>query len=62
MTRGRVVGDGSAVQVFACPELLADASLRRPLISDLSAALWGSPVLTPAEAAAIFAESEVAAG
>ncbi len=52
MARGRVVGDGTPREIFSQPDLMELACLRRPPIADLSQALWGEVLLTPAEAAA----------
>jgi len=63
MARGRVVGDGTAREVFSQPDLMQLACLRRPPIADLSQALWGEVLLTPAEAAArLLAAKSQAAG
>jgi len=63
MARGRVVGDGTAREVFSQPDLMQLACLRRPPIADLSQALWGEVLLTPAEAAArLLAAKAQAAG
>lgn len=52
MAGGRVVGDGTPREIFSQPDLMELACLRRPPIADLSQALWGEVLLTPAEAAA----------
>lgn len=63
MARGRVVGDGTAREIFSQPDLMELACLRRPPIADLSQALWGEVLLTPAEAAArLLAAKSQAAG
>ena len=63
MARGRVVGDGTAREIFSQPDLMEHACLRRPPIADLSQALWGEVLLTPAEAAArLLAAKSQAAG
>ncbi|MCR4425224.1 MAG: energy-coupling factor transporter ATPase [Firmicutes bacterium] len=51
MAKGRVVGDGTPKEVFSRPDLMEQASLRRPPIADLSNAIWGEVILTPEEAA-----------
>jgi len=63
MARGRVVGDGTPREIFSQPDLMELACLRRPPIADLSQALWGEVLLTPAEAAArLLAAKSQAAG
>ena len=63
MAKGRVVGDGTAREIFSQPDLMELACLRRPPIADLSQALWGEVLLTPAEAAArLLAAKSQAAG
>lgn len=63
MARGRAVGDGTAREIFSQPDLMELACLRRPPIADLSQALWGEVLLTPAEAAArLLAAKSQAAG
>ncbi len=63
MARGRVVGDGAPREIFSQPDLMELACLRRPPIADLSQALWGEVLLTPAEAAArLLAAKSQAAG
>ncbi len=52
MAGGRVVGDGTPREIFSQPDLMELACLRRPPIADLSQALWGEVLLTPADAAA----------
>jgi energy-coupling factor transport system ATP-binding protein len=52
MANGKVVGDGTPQQVFSQPELMAVACLRRPAIAEITDALWGEVLLTPAAAAA----------
>jgi len=63
MARGQVVGDGTPREIFSQPDLMDLACLRRPPIADLSQALWGEVLLTPAEAAArLLAAKSQAAG
>ncbi len=63
MARGRVVGDGTPREIFSQPDLMEHACLRRPPIADLSQALWGEVLLTPAQAAArLLAAKSQAAG
>ena len=51
MARGKVMGDGTPQEVFSQPDLMALACLRRPSIADVTDALWGEILLTPADAA-----------